>query len=80
MFVADDSLTQAVLTIGDVLAQYGDEWQIEKGDFCLIAVRRPTPITQEIVTGRDARELATKLAAEGPTSGGSWAPGQGAGP
>lgn len=67
--MADDSVTKTAVTIGDVLARYGDEWQIETSDFCLIAVRRPTPTAQEIVTGRDAGELAAKLAAEEPASG-----------
>lgn len=67
--MVDDSVTSTVVTIGDVLARYGDEWDIETADFCLIAVRRPTPTAQEIVTGRDASELATKLAAEEPASG-----------
>jgi hypothetical protein len=64
--MVDDSVAKTVVTIGDVLARYGDEWQIETNDLGLIAVRRPTPTAQEIVTGRDASELATKLAAEKP--------------
>lgn len=77
--MVDDSVIKAVVTIGDVLAQYGDEWQVEQSDFCLIAVRRPTPTAQEIVTGRDARELASKLAAE-EFSGGTWESGRRSGP
>jgi hypothetical protein len=68
--MTDDSGTKTVVTIGDVLARYGNEWQIETSDFCLIAVRQPTPTAQEIVTGRDASELATKLAAEEAASDG----------
>lgn len=63
----DDPVPKTIVTIGDVLARYGHEWQIETSDFCLAAVWRPTPTAQEIVTGRNASELAIKLAAEGPT-------------
>lgn len=66
--MVDDSVPKAAVTIGDVLARYGHEWQIETSDFCLVAVRRPTPTAQEILTGRNVGELATKLAAEGSAS------------
>jgi hypothetical protein len=51
-------------TLPDVLSEYGERWQIEAAEFCYVAVRRPTPTRQEIVTGRDPGELAAKLAAE----------------
>jgi hypothetical protein len=54
----------SIPTLADVLSQYGDHWQIAPAEFCFVAVRRPTPNTQEIVTGRDPAELARKLAAE----------------
>jgi hypothetical protein len=47
-----------------VLREYSGRWQIEAGEFCYIAVRRPTPTRQEIVTGRDLGELTRKLATE----------------
>lgn len=52
------------MTLSDVLERYGQQWQIEAGEFCYVAVRRPTPTRQEIVTGRNPAQLALKLAAE----------------
>jgi hypothetical protein len=56
--------------LSDVLHEYGGRWQIEAAEFCYVAVRRPTPTMQEIVTGRDLGELARKLAAEEAASDG----------
>ncbi|MGH3280999.1 MAG: hypothetical protein ACRDNW_17960 [Trebonia sp.] len=53
-----------VLTLADVLREYGGRWQIEAAEFCYVAVRRPSPTVQEVVTGRDPAQLAAKLAAE----------------
>jgi hypothetical protein len=58
---ADSSLG---MTLSDVLERYGQQWQIEAAEFCYVAVRRPTPTRQEIVTGRNPAQLALKLAAE----------------
>lgn len=52
------------VTLADVLERYGEHWQIEAAEFCYVAVRRPTPTRQEIVTGRNPAQLAMKLAAE----------------
>jgi hypothetical protein len=52
------------MTLADVLERYGQHWQIEAAEFCYVAVRRPTPTRQEIVTGRNPAQLALKLAAE----------------
>jgi hypothetical protein len=53
-----------VPSLADVINKYGERWQIEAAEFCYVAVRRPTPTIQEIVTGRDPAQLAAKLAAE----------------
>lgn len=53
-----------VPTLADVISEYGGRWQIEAAEFCYVAVRRPTPTVQEVVTGRDPAQLAAKLAAE----------------
>ena len=52
------------VTLADVLERYGGLWQIEAAEFCYVAVRRPTPTRQEVVTGRNPAQLAMKLAAE----------------
>jgi hypothetical protein len=62
--------TSPGVTLTDVLERYGQHWHIEAAEFCYVAVRRPTPTRQEIVTGRNPAQLALKLAAG---SGGSAA-------
>jgi hypothetical protein len=56
-------------SLADVIKKYGERWQIEAAEFCYVAVRRPTPTVQEVVTGRDPAQLAAKLAAEEAVSG-----------
>lgn len=58
------------IALSDVLREYGGRWQIEAAEFCYVAVRRPTPTRQEIVTGRDLGELVAKVAAEEAASDG----------
>jgi hypothetical protein len=50
--------------IADVLTEFGETHQIEFAEFCVVAVRRPTPSQQEVTTGRNLTELLAKLRAE----------------
>jgi hypothetical protein len=52
------------LSFADVLEEFGAAWQIESAHFCMVAVRRPTPTSQEIVVGQTLDMLVEKLRAE----------------
>jgi hypothetical protein len=52
------------LTLADLTAAYGGQWQIQTAEFCYIAIRRPTPTSQEILTARTPEQLAAKIDAE----------------
>jgi hypothetical protein len=52
------------LTLADLIAVYGGQWQIQTAEFCYIAVRRPTPTAQEILTAPTPEQLAAKIDAE----------------
>jgi hypothetical protein len=52
-------------SMAELLTKYGDRWQIEIAEpASFIAIRRPTPTAQEILTGHSLYELARKLEAE----------------
>jgi hypothetical protein len=52
------------LTLADFTAAYGGQWQIQTAEFCYIAIRRPTPTAQEILTAPTPEQLAAKIDAE----------------
>ena len=50
-------------TLADVMAAFGDTHQITVEEFCIVAVRRPSPTVQVVTIGRTAGELLSKLRA-----------------
>lgn len=54
----------APLTIGTVLEEFGQVWQVYAAEFAYMAVRRPTATSQEIVVGQTLDQLVEKLRAE----------------
>ena len=52
------------VSFADVLEEFSEAWQIESAYSCLVAVRRPTPTSQEIVVGQTLDMLVEKLRAE----------------
>jgi hypothetical protein len=50
-------------TLADVIAAFGDTHQITVEEFCIVAVRRPSPTVQVVTIGRTAGELLAKLRA-----------------
>jgi hypothetical protein len=50
--------------LGTVLEEFGEDYQVTVEEFCVVAVRRPTPTVQVITIGRTAEELLAKLRAE----------------
>jgi hypothetical protein len=54
----------APLTIGTVLEEFGQVWQVHAAEFAYVAVRRPTATSQEIVVGQTLDQLVEKLRAE----------------
>jgi hypothetical protein len=68
---ADDRLAEAARSIHEalpalnaVMAEFGQDYQIEMTPDCIVAVKRPTPTVQEITTGRTPEELLAKLRTE----------------
>lgn len=55
---------EALPSLADVMAEFGETHEIEMMPNCVVAVRRPTPTVQEITTGRTAEQLLAKLRAE----------------
>jgi hypothetical protein len=52
-------------TMAEILEKYGAAWQIDIADpASFIAVRRPTPTSQDVLVGHSLAELERKLAAE----------------
>jgi hypothetical protein len=51
------------LTLLQLLADYGDRWQIQFDErvSCWTAVRRPTPTAMHLLVGRDLGDLSVKL-------------------
>ena len=52
------------ITLADALEEFGATHQLHVDEFCIVAVRRPTPQSQEVATGRTVAELLTKLRTE----------------
>ena len=52
------------VTLADALEEFGATHQLHVDEFCIVAVRRPTPQSQEVTTGRTVAELLAKLRAE----------------
>ena len=52
------------VTLADALEEFGATHQLHVNEFCIVAVRRPTPQSQEVTTGRTVAELLTKLRTE----------------
>jgi len=50
-------------TLADVMAAFGDTHQITVEEFCILAIRRPSPTVQVVTIGRTAGELLAKLRA-----------------
>jgi len=50
--------------LADALEEFGQTHQITVEEFCVVAVKRPTPTVQVITIGRTAEELLAKLQAE----------------
>ena len=48
------------------MAAFGDTHQITVAEFCIVAVRRPSPTVQVVTIGRTAGELLAKLRAGPP--------------
>ena len=55
---------EALPTVADVRAEFGETHQIEITPDCVVAVRRPTPTVREITTGRTVEQLLAKLRVE----------------
>lgn len=55
---------EALPSLADVMAEFGETHEIEMTPDCVVAVRRPTPTVQEITTGRTTEHLLAKLRAE----------------
>jgi hypothetical protein len=56
--------TRAPVTVADVTAEFGPEWQLAQGHFCWTATKRPTETAVEIIVGQNLDHLAEKLRAE----------------
>jgi hypothetical protein len=55
----------ALPTMAEILAKYGATWQIEIAEpASFVAIRRPTPTSQELLVAHSVAELDRKLAAE----------------
>ncbi len=52
------------VTLADALEEFGATHQLHVEEFCIVAVRRPTPQSQEVTTGRTIAELLAKLRTE----------------
>jgi hypothetical protein len=52
------------VTLAGTLEEFGATHQLHVDEFRIVAVRRPTPQSQEITTGRTVAELLTKLRVE----------------
>jgi hypothetical protein len=52
------------ITLAGALEEFGATHQLHVDEFCIVAVRRPTPQSQEVTTGRTIVELLAKLRAE----------------
>jgi hypothetical protein len=52
-------------TLAQIIAKYGTTWEIAVAEpASLIAIRRPTPTSQDVVVAHSLAELDRKLAAE----------------